>query len=67
MASSNPGPGAAGHSTTTKQLPRDAIVMQSLLKEMGVTLHEPRVINQMLDFVYRKKNLYIIYFAVGQW
>jgi len=26
--------------------------MQTLLKEMGVTLHEPRVINQMLDFVY---------------
>jgi transcription initiation factor TFIID subunit 9B len=47
------GGGGHGHSTT-KQIPRDAVVMQSLLKEMGVTLHEPRVINQMLDFVYRK-------------
>lgn len=53
MASTGPG-AAASHSSTTKQLPRDAIVMQSLLKEMGVTHYEPRVINQMLDFVYRK-------------
>jgi len=51
MASSAAGAAAGG--TTTKQLPRDAVVMQSLLKEMGVSLHEPRVINQMLDFVYR--------------
>jgi transcription initiation factor TFIID subunit 9B len=48
------GLGSAGPSSTTKQIPRDAVVMQSLLKEMGVTLNEPRVINQMLDFVYRK-------------
>jgi len=36
-----------------KQIPRDAVVMQALLKEMGVAIHEPRVVNQMLDFVYR--------------
>ncbi|CAG7838101.1 unnamed protein product [Allacma fusca] len=36
-----------------KQLPRDVLVIQGLLKEMGVTSHEPRVINQMLEFIYR--------------
>ena len=32
--------------------PKDAQVMASILKEMGVNEYEPRVINQMLDFSY---------------
>jgi len=39
--------------TQTKQIPRDAAVMHAILKEMGVPLYEPRVVNQMLEFVYR--------------
>jgi len=48
-------PAGAGTGTTSggKALPRDATVMYALLKEMGVTHHEPRVLNQMLEFVYR--------------
>jgi len=40
-------------SSQTKQIPRDAAVMHAILKEMGVKLYEPRVVNQMLEFVYR--------------
>ena len=36
-----------------KKLPKDAQVMMAILKEMGVTEYEPRVINQMLEFSYR--------------
>ena len=34
--------------------PRDAAVMESILKEMGVEDYEPNVINQMLEFSYSK-------------
>ncbi|CAH1265182.1 transcription initiation factor TFIID subunit 9-like [Branchiostoma lanceolatum] len=33
--------------------PKDAQVMAAVLKDMGVTDYEPRVINQMLEFTYR--------------
>ncbi|XP_048745485.1 transcription initiation factor TFIID subunit 9B-like [Ostrea edulis] len=36
-----------------KSSPRDAQVMAAILKEMGVTEYEPRVVNVMLEFVYR--------------
>ena len=34
--------------------PRDAAVMEAILKEMGVEEYEPNVINQMLEFSYSK-------------
>lgn len=37
-----------------KSSPRDAQVMAAILKDMGVTDFEPRLINQMLEFTYRK-------------
>ena len=43
-----------------KNIPKDAQVMMAILKEMGVTEYEPRVINQMLEFSYRKRYLYCI-------
>uniref|UniRef100_A0A3B3S599 TAF9 RNA polymerase II, TATA box binding protein (TBP)-associated factor n=1 Tax=Paramormyrops kingsleyae TaxID=1676925 RepID=A0A3B3S599_9TELE len=36
-----------------KTLPKDAQVMIQILKDMGITEYEPRVINQMLEFTYR--------------
>ncbi|XP_056587181.1 transcription initiation factor TFIID subunit 9 [Triplophysa dalaica] len=36
-----------------KTLPKDAQVMVQILKDMGITDYEPRVINQMLEFTYR--------------
>ncbi|XP_038631364.1 transcription initiation factor TFIID subunit 9 [Scyliorhinus canicula] len=36
-----------------KSVPRDAQVMAQILKDMGITEYEPRVINQMLEFTYR--------------
>ena len=33
--------------------PRDAQVIQTILKDMGITEYEPRVINQLLEFIYR--------------
>lgn len=37
-----------------KHIPKDAQVIMSILKEMGITDYEPRVINQLLEFTYRK-------------
>ncbi|XP_072191199.1 transcription initiation factor TFIID subunit 9B [Excalfactoria chinensis] len=36
-----------------KSAPKDAQVMAQILKDMGITEYEPRVINQMLEFAYR--------------
>ncbi|XP_029786434.1 transcription initiation factor TFIID subunit 9B isoform X2 [Suricata suricatta] len=36
-----------------KNAPRDALVMAQILKDMGITEYEPRVINQMLEFAFR--------------
>lgn len=36
-----------------KHIPKDAQVVMSILKELGVTDYEPRVINQLLEFTYR--------------
>ncbi|KAG7312509.1 hypothetical protein JYU34_002030 [Plutella xylostella] len=37
----------------TKHLPKDAQVIMSIMKEVGITDHEPRVVNQLLEFTYR--------------
>lgn len=37
-----------------KHIPKDAQVIMSILKELGITEYEPRVINQLLEFTYRK-------------
>ena len=34
-------------------LPKDAQVMVSILKDMGVAEFDPRVVNQLLEFSYR--------------
>ena len=34
--------------------PRDAAVMEAILREMGVDDFEPNVIHQMLEFSYRQ-------------
>lgn len=38
--------------------PRDAQVMTAILKDMGVLEYEPRLINTMLEFVYREYHLH---------
>lgn len=44
---------SSGSSGGNKSVPRDALVMAAILKEMGIADYEPRVINQMLEFTYR--------------
>ncbi|KAG6451110.1 transcription initiation factor TFIID subunit 9 [Manduca sexta] len=39
--------------TQTKHIPKDAQVIMSIMKEVGVTDYEPRVVNQLLEFTYR--------------
>ena len=34
------------------KIPRDAQVVQAILKDMGISDYEPRVVNQLLEFVY---------------
>lgn len=45
----------SGHvvSGEAKSLPKDAQVITAILKEMGITEWEPRVVTQLLEFVYR--------------
>jgi transcription initiation factor TFIID subunit 9B len=38
----------------TKHIPKDAQVICSILKEIGICDYEPRVVNQLLEFTYRK-------------
>lgn len=38
--------------TTDSAGPRDAAVMEAILKEMGVEDYDPNVIQQMLEFSY---------------
>ena len=40
-----------------KSVPKDAQVMISILKDMGINDFEPRVVNQMLEFSYRWQKL----------
>lgn len=40
-------------SSQVKHIPKDAQVIMSILKELGVSDYEPRVINQLLEFTYR--------------
>lgn len=37
-----------------KHVPKDAQVIMSIMKDMGILDYEPRVINQLLEFTYRK-------------
>lgn len=36
-----------------KHVPKDAQVIMSILKELGIQDYEPRVVNQLLEFTYR--------------
>lgn len=38
--------------TNIKYIPKDAQVIMAILKELGVNDFDPRVINQLLEFIY---------------
>lgn len=40
-------------SNQAKHMPKDAHVIMSIMKEVGVTDYEPRAVNQLLEFTYR--------------
>ncbi|XP_058804596.1 transcription initiation factor TFIID subunit 9-like [Phymastichus coffea] len=40
-------------SSYVKHVPKDAQVIVSIMKDMGITEYEPKVINQLLEFTYR--------------
>lgn len=40
-------------SNQVKHVPKDAQVVVAILKDMGISEYEPRVINQLLEFTYR--------------
>lgn len=56
-ASTSTGKGEAvtggGNTMDEKAMPKDARVMISILKDMGIMEFEPRVVNQLLEFSYR--------------
>lgn len=47
--------------THAKHVPKDAQVIMSIMKDMGISDYEPKVINQLLEFVYRKSINYFNY------
>ena len=52
-SSSGKNDASAGSGVDEKAIPKDGRVMVSILKDMGITEYEPRVINQLLEFSYR--------------
>lgn len=40
-------------SNHVKHVPKDAQVIVAILRDMGISDYEPRVINQLLEFTYR--------------
>ncbi|CAH2232384.1 transcription initiation factor TFIID subunit 9 [Pararge aegeria] len=40
-------------SAQTKHVPKDAQVIMTIMKEVGIADYEPRVVNQLLEFTYR--------------
>ena len=47
-----------------KSTPKDALVMGAILKEMGISDYEPRVINQMLEYTYREYTKVLLTFSI---
>ncbi|KAB0406693.1 hypothetical protein E2I00_016958 [Balaenoptera physalus] len=43
----------SGKMASPKSMPKDTQMMAQILKDMGITEYEPRVINQMLEFAFR--------------
>lgn len=41
-------------SANVKYIPKDAQVIMAILKELGIDDFDPRVINQLLEFIYCK-------------
>jgi len=49
----------ASISTGGKSSPKETQIMAAILKDMGVNEYEPRVLNQMMEFSYRKHAFYL--------
>lgn len=47
-------------SNNLKHIPKDAQVIMSIMKDMDIAEYEPRVINQLLEFTYRKLFLLLL-------
>lgn len=49
-------------STNVKYIPKDAQVIMAILKELGINDFDPRVINQLLEFIYCELTFVFSYF-----
>ena len=38
--------------SSVKHIPKDAQVIMSIMKDMGINDYDPKVINQLLEFTY---------------
>lgn len=45
---------SANNAPPAKQIPKDAQVIVSILKDMGIVEFEPQAITQLLEFTYSK-------------
>jgi hypothetical protein len=49
---------STNNSSTNTEIPRDAKLIQNILTSMGVEEYEPRVVNQLLEFMY---SMYLVF------
>lgn len=54
MSSERDRPDKVKVNNQVRHVPKDAQVVMSILKDLGVRDYEQRVINQILEFAYRK-------------
>lgn len=53
-------------SAQIKHVPKDAQVIMSILKELNIQEYEPRVVNQLLEFTFRKyRSCITAYFSIN--
>lgn len=52
---SSPSPAIGANSAlANKTTPKDVLIVNQILKDMGITDFEPRVVHQLIEFTYRE-------------
>ena len=49
-------PTPLSNSLANKTTPKDVLIVTQILKDMGITDYEPRVVHQMIEFTYSESN-----------
>ena len=47
---------AISNPLANKTTPKDVLIVTQILKDMGITDFEPRIVHQMIEFTYSESN-----------